>query len=286
MSFTLPSRGYLRFFLRHRWRIALTYLLSIAGAVFMLFYPYATGLAIDGALARDVMALLPLALMWAAHLAIDGFRQVYDTRTFTRVFAEAATDMVSTQKQDGRTTSEVAARVNMMEEFTWFLGANLPDIIIGLISPIGALVVLFTLSPIIGATALGLAVVALAFNGFLFAQVKAREATLNTLSEDSVTRIEAGDADGVRRHYGALGQAYIRISDLNALSWMAVQALGIVVLSFAIWQTGNIDKITPGEAYTLVAYVWRVLEGVFSIPGYARQLARLQDIWRRINAEA
>jgi hypothetical protein len=283
MTHTLPPKGYLHFFARHRWRISLTYLLCIAGAVFQLLYPYATGLAIDGALQRDVMSLLPLAVMWGCHLAVDGFRQIYDTRTFARIFAEAATDMVSAQKQEGRTTSEVAARVNMMEEFTWFLGASLPEILIGLVSPIGALIVLFTLSPPIGLATLGLVIAAIAFNGVLFQRIKSREVTLNSLTEASVSRIEEGDPSRVREHYNALGTAFIRMSDLNAVTWMSVQLVGIFVLAFAIWQTGDIAKITAGEAYTLVAYVWRVLEGAFSVPGYARQIARLQDIWRRIN---
>jgi hypothetical protein len=281
-----PAKGYLHFFVRHRWRIALTYLLCIAGALFQLLYPYATGLAIDGALQRDAMALLPLALMWGAHLAVDGFRQVYDTRTFTRIFSEASSDMVAAQKLEGRSTSEVSARVNMMEEFTWFLGSNLPEILIGLVSPIGALVVLFTLEPSIGAAALGLVVAAICFNGVLYRGIKSREVDLNSLTEASVSRIEAGDADGVRDHYQSIGRAFIRISDLNALSWMAVQLFGILVLAFAIWQTGGISQITPGEAYTLVAYVWRALDGAFSVTGFARQLARLTDIWRRINAAA
>jgi hypothetical protein len=286
MTTTHPPKGYLHFFARHRWRIVLTYLLCIIGAVFQLLYPYATGLAIDGALHRDLMALLPLALMWGCHLAVDGFRQVYDTRTFARIFAEAATDLVSAQKQEGRSTSEVAARVNMMEEFTWFLGASLPEILIGLVSPIGALIVLFTLSPSVGVATLGLVIVAIAFNGVLFQRIKLREVTLNSLTEASVSRIEDGDPTRVREHYHALGNAFIRMSDLNAMTWMAVQLVGIFVLAFAIWQTGGIAKITAGEAYTLVAYVWRVLEGAFSVPGYARQIARLQDIWRRINTAA
>jgi hypothetical protein len=276
-------RGYLHYFVRYKARIALTYGLCIAGAVCLFLYPYATGIAIDGALARDPWAIMPLALIWAAHLAIDGFRQVFDTRTFTRVFAEAATDMVTAQKQDGKTTSEVAARVNMMEEFTWFMGSSLPELLISVISPLGALAVLFTLSvPAAVATSI-LIIAVIAFNSSLFPMIKSRQVDLNSLSEVSVKHIESNDAKLINDHYHAIGKAFIRISDLNAVSWMSAQALGICVLAFSIWQAGAIGGITAGGAYTLVNYVWRVMEGAFSVPSYAHQFARLTDIWRRIN---
>jgi ABC-type multidrug transport system fused ATPase/permease subunit len=286
MTDSSARKGYLHYFLRHKWRIALTYALTVIGAVLLFLYPYATGLAIDGALKRDGWAILPLAAMWATHLVVDGFRQIYDTRTFTRVFSEAATEMVVAQKGDGKTTSEVAARVNMMEDFTWFMGSHLPDMIIGLISPIGGLIVLFALSPMIALATLILVIAAIAFNAFLFPRLKERQVAINSLNEMSVTRIETAELGVVRSHYQDIGKAFTRISDLNAISWMSVQGMGILVLAYAIWQAGAIEKITPGEAYTLIAYVWRVMDGAFTVPGYAHEFARLIDIWRRINTAA
>jgi hypothetical protein len=43
-----------------RYRIILTYVLSVAAAVFMMFYPYLVGTAVDGALSQNFWALAPL----------------------------------------------------------------------------------------------------------------------------------------------------------------------------------------------------------------------------------
>jgi ABC transporter transmembrane region len=276
------NQGYLRYFLRYKYRIGLTYFATVLGSIFLFLYPYATGIAIDGALERNPIALLPLAIFWGTHLIVDGFRQVYDTRTFTKVFADAATEMVVEQKKTGQSTSEVAAHVNMMEEVTWFLGSTLPELVISLISPLGSLAVLFVLSPQIALATTALAVFAIAFNTWLFPSLKDRQTTINSLHEKSVSVINDGGQNEVSAHYESIGKAFVRISDLNAISWMTVQAIGIVVVAFGIWTAGGISKTTTGEAYALVAYIWRVLDGAFSVPSFAHQFARISDIWKRI----
>jgi hypothetical protein len=279
------NQGYLKYFLRYKFRICLTYIATVIGSIFLFLYPYATGIAIDGALERNPKALLPLVLFWGTHLIVDGFRQVYDTRTFTKVFAEAATEMVVAQKKTGRSTSEVAARVNMMEEFTWFLGSTLPELLISLIGPIGSLAILSFLSPKIALATAALAIFAIAYNTWLFPSLKNRQTSINSLHEKSVSVINDGGQNEVSAHYESIGKAFVRISDLNAISWMTVQAIGIAVVAFGIWIAGGIANTTTGEAYALVAYIWRVLDGAFSVPSYAHQFARISDIWRRISNE-
>jgi hypothetical protein len=283
MSDVSASRGYLTYFLRYKWRIAITYLTTLAGGLCVAFYPYATGIAIDGALKRDATALLPIIGIWLLHLAVDGFRQVFDTRTFSRVITEAASDLVVTQKAMGKDTSQVSARVGMMEEFTWFLGTSVPDILVFAIPPIGALTVLFALSPAAAWACLAIALASVLFNIWLFPKFKKRQETLNALTELSVNTIGDGSRDKVTTHYGSIGLANVSLSDLHAKSWMTVQALGILVLAYAIWMAGAADKITPGEAYTTISYVWRILEAAFVMTGYTFHFARLADIWRRIN---
>jgi ABC transporter transmembrane region len=285
LNFDGANEGYLKYFLRYKYRIGLTYIATILGSVFLFLYPYATGLAIDGALERNPRALLPLILFWASHLIVDGFRQVYDTRTFTKVFADAATEMVVEQKKNGQSTSEVSAHVNMMEELTWFLGSTLPELLISLIGPLGSLAVLTFLSPKIALATAALVIFAIAFNTWLFPSLKERQKTINSLHEKSVGMINDGGQNEVGAHYGAIGKAFVRISDLNAISWMTVQAVGIGVVAFGIWTAGGIPKTTTGEAYALVAYIWRVLDGAFSVPSYAHQFARISDIWKRISSE-
>jgi ABC transporter transmembrane region len=286
MTFSKAREGYLKYFLRYKWRVVITYLTTMVGGGCVALYPYVTGLAIDGALRRDAMALVPLVAIWLLHLAIDGFRQVFDTRTFARIISEAAADLVVSQKALGKGTSQVSARVNMMEELTWFLGTSVPDILIFIIPPIGALTVLFALSPAAAWASLAIAFASILFNIWLFPFFKRRQEKLNGLTELSVNCIEVGSQDRVLDHYQNVGKANVSLSDLSAQSWMSVQAVGIVVLAFAVWNVGASSSVTPGIAYTTVSYVWSVLEAAFVMSGYTFHFARLSDIWRRINETA
>jgi ABC-type multidrug transport system fused ATPase/permease subunit len=277
-----PS-SYLTSLMKFKYRIALTYCATVLGSVFLFLYPYATGVAIDGALNKEPLALLPLILIWSAHLIVDGFRQVYDTRTFTRVFADAAAEMINVQKHKGKSTSEISARVNMMEELTWFFGSSLPELLISVITPIGGLIILFTLSIPVACSCFLLIVIAILFNLWLYPKFKSRQVQINSLNELSVGCIDSGVQ--VDEHYRKIGHAFVRISDLNASSWMSVQAMAIAVVAFGIWTSGNAENITPGEVYTTVSYIWRALDGAFAVPNYAQQFARLSDIWRRVTDE-
>lgn len=277
----MQSGGYSAYLLKYRYRIAITYAFAAAGSGATFAYPYLTGVAIDGALQRRAADLLPLVAVWFVHLLLEGFRQVYDTRTFTKLFADTASNLIERQRNHGLATSEVAARVHMVEEVTWFLGSTFPEIIISIVTPVGSLAVLFLTSSKTVLYLVSLAAFTVLLVAKLFKTLQRQQATLNELQEQSVGFIDR--VLGADRHYEAIGRAFVQISDLNALTWVSVQVLGVVALALSVWAIAETPSISAGEAYAAVAYLWRALDGVFFIPSLAHQLARLRDIWGRIH---
>jgi hypothetical protein len=79
MKNEISGQNYSKYFFRYKYRIALTYGATVVGSVLLFLYPYATGVAIDGALERRPTAVLPLVLIWVTHLIVDGFRNYGDT---------------------------------------------------------------------------------------------------------------------------------------------------------------------------------------------------------------
>ena len=64
-------------FRAERWRIALTYGVTLLENLFYLLYPWTIGLAIDGLLAgQGPWALVPLVAIWGAHIVVGAGRQV------------------------------------------------------------------------------------------------------------------------------------------------------------------------------------------------------------------
>ena len=93
-----------------RWRIALTYALTLIEDLLELSYPWATGLAINGLLAHDYRMIAPVMIAWVLHTAIGCCRQMYDTRLYTEVYNTIVIDTVLRQRQAGIEPTKVAAR--------------------------------------------------------------------------------------------------------------------------------------------------------------------------------
>src|SRR5262249_13661693 len=115
-----PTKSALQAIQPFRWRIALTYGLTLTEDLLELSYPWATGLAINGLLAHAYKMIAPVMIAWVLHTAIGCGRQMYDTRLYTRVYNAVVIDTVLRQRQAGIEPTTVAARSGMSREFVTF----------------------------------------------------------------------------------------------------------------------------------------------------------------------
>ena len=97
----------------HRGRLVIAYLLTSSGMVAGLLYPLATGLAINGVISGDYLAVLWLVGCHAAQLVLTVASKRYDTRVFTRIYAILASTVVRQSRADGLDPARVAARASL-----------------------------------------------------------------------------------------------------------------------------------------------------------------------------
>jgi ABC-type multidrug transport system fused ATPase/permease subunit len=268
-----------------RYRILLTYVLSIAASIFMMFYPLLVGNAVDGVLAHNVWGLLPLAVVWSSHIVLDLFRQVFDTRTFARIDSLAATELITKQRQAGTTTSTISARVNMQEEFSKFFAYDVPGTIMYTLSPIGALFMVYRFELWTGLVATIYLAATLAFNRWMYPLSKALHQRLNTRTEQNVEVNAEPDLDVVDKHYKNLAKDYIEISDFDAKTWGVVEVATMGLFILAVVRLGGVTALSVGEAYAVIAYVQRFTDGVRQVPYLMQRLSRFADIRKRIETE-
>lgn len=105
----------------HRGRLVIAYLLTSSGMVAGLLYPLATGLAINGVLSGEYLAVLWLVGCHAAQLVLTVASKRYDSRVFTRIYAVLASTVVRQSRADGLDPARVAARASLSREYTDFL---------------------------------------------------------------------------------------------------------------------------------------------------------------------
>ena len=268
-----------------RYRIILTYVLSFAASIFMMLYPLLVGNAVDGALAHETWPVILLAMVWGTHIVLNLFRQVYDTRTFARINAVAATELITKQRSADLSTSTISARVGMLSELSSFFAYAVPGAIMYIISPFGALFMIFRFEVSTGLVASLYLVLTLGFNRIMYPVSKTLHQRLNNRSEQSVEVIGAAAGENVQPHYQGLAQDNIAISDFDAKTWGLVEVATMGLFLFAVIRLGRMSALSIGEAYAVIAYVQRFTDGVSQVPYIMQRIARLADIRKRIESE-
>jgi ABC-type multidrug transport system fused ATPase/permease subunit len=267
-----------------RWPIALTYAVTLVENLFALAYPFTIGLAIDGLLpGHGLVALGPLVSVWALHIVVGAARQVYDTRVFARIHAELATGTVVRQRAAGYGTAEIAARSVMTRELVDFFEREVPTMATAVIGLVGSVAMLIFYDMLTG-----LIVAALLLPVFTVYRVFGRRAhalnrDLNNETEREVNLIVAGRLGPLASHFRRRGRLRVRLSNAEAASWSLVELFSIGAVVLMLLRSTSLPGIGAGELYAMLAYVWRVLEGLDQVPMLVQRLGRLIDIRRRLD---
>jgi hypothetical protein len=286
MPLPVPSKSVIATIKPFRFRIAFTYALTVIEDLLELSYPWATGLAINGLLAGDYRMIAPVMIAWVLHTAIGCGRQMYDTRLYTRVYNAIVTDTVLRQRQLGVEPTKVAARSAMSREFVTFFERDMPVVLNAIVSIIGSAAILFYYDLVIGAAAALLFIpVALLNRGYMRRSLMLNEGLNNEL-EHEVRVIEGAQEKDVARHFAEVRSWRVKLSDADALNWVAIEGLSILVFLLVLLRVAYMPNANVGGIFAIFVYVWRLMEKLDMMPQIVQQLMRLKDIRRRIEAGA
>jgi ABC-type multidrug transport system fused ATPase/permease subunit len=269
-----------------RWRIALTYSLTVIEDLLELSYPWATGVAINGLLARDYRMVAPVLIAWLLHAAIGCARQMYDTRLYTQVYNTVVIDTVLRQRQAGVESTKVAARSAMSREFVTFFEKDMPVVLNTLVSIVGSAAILFYYDVIIGAIAALLFIPVTIINRSYMRRSLMLNEGLNNQLEEEVRVVQAAQEQAVTSHFAAVRDWRVKLSDADALNWTAIEGLSILVFLVVLLRVTYMANTDVGTIFAIFVYVWRLMEKLNLMPQIVQQLMRLKDIRRRIEAGA
>ncbi|GAB4517259.1 MAG: ABC transporter six-transmembrane domain-containing protein [Anaerolineae bacterium] len=267
---------------RFRWRLALTYTLTLFETFFELLYPLMIGIAIDGLISHRPASLLPIILTWLTHAVLAAARQLYDTRIFARMYQQLAFAVVTHQSKQGISTSHLAARSALMREFVDFLEQDVAFVITITVNFVGAFVLLLLFDVVVGLYCL-LILMPLFFINLLHRRTTRRlNRNLNDQLEKEVEVIESRQVNTINAHFVQVARWYIQLSDADARTWFAMQPLllGLVVLSLIRSVELNMGI---GDIFATVGYALSFTDSLHQVPFIVQQYTRLQDIADRVN---
>lgn len=269
-----------------RYKISVTYILNIIEDLLELSYPWATGLAIDGLLEAKWINAAPIVLAWTLRAAIGTFRKMYDTRVYTEVYNAVVIETILRQRRAGIQTTGVAARSAMSREFVTFFEKDVPVIGTALIAIIGSAAILFFYDIVIGALVTVLFVPVYLMNRVYSRRSLKLNTGLNNQLEEEVQFIERINPEELKHHFEQIRCWRVKLSDAEAFNWGTIEILLILGFVAVIVRATYLPQIETGDIFAILSYVWRLMEHLDHVPEIVQQLARLQDIRKRIEAGA
>jgi ABC-type multidrug transport system fused ATPase/permease subunit len=271
---------------RYQWRIALTYTLTLVEDLLELSYPWATGIAINGVLNGQIEHAAPLIIAWAARSTIGLIRRMYDTRLYTRIYNHIVEMTILRQRRAGVPATRVAARSAMSREFVTFFEKDVATLVTTFVGIFGSLAMLLWYDLIIGAMMACLFVPIVIVNNTYVRKSFALNRDLNNQLEEEVKAIESADPEVVKAHFTAVRTWRVKLSDAEAFNWSIIEVLSILLLVGVLVRITYMGEISAGAIFAMIVYVWQFLENLDNVPELLQQLARLQDIRKRIEAGA
>jgi hypothetical protein len=267
-----------------RWRIALTYALTVVEDLLELSYPWATGLAINGLLAHDYRMAAPVMIAWVLHTAVGCARQMYDTRLYTEVYNAIVIDTVLRQRQAGIEPTTVAARSTMSREFVTFFEKDMPVVINAVVGIVGSAAILFYYDLVIGAATALLFLPVAVINRNYMRQSLALNAALNNQLEQEVKIIDGAQQPAVMGHFAEVRAWRVKLSDADARNWTTIEVMSMAVFVLVLMRVAYLPNPEAGTIFAIFFYVWRLMEKLDLSPQIVQQLMRLKDIRQRIEA--
>lgn len=265
--------------------IAFTYSLSFLENLFELAYPWAIGIAINGLMTGQSDLIWPLVAIWLAHIGVGGFRQLYDTRLFSRLNARMARKTVRDQRQDGVAASEISARVEMIEELIEFLEGEMPVLLAMVVGLIGSLAFLAFYDAVSGLVMLGLMIPIFIINAITGIRAYRNNVELNSEWEKQVQVISDHRPRRWQVHFGRMAKWRIRLSDLDVASWTFAEVFTLIAVVIVIYRAATGEGAMAGDVFAVLAYALRIEQNVDQVPAFVQQVGRLIDIRDRIRNE-
>lgn len=272
-------------FSAYRWRLLATYALFNLENLLRLAQPLVLGWAIHDLLQSSWLGLAIFFGQHVLYLVLSAGRRVYDTRCFTRIYADLATGLVLDQRGRQVKVSRVAARSGLSREIVDFFERDVAVVLYILYSVIGALVMLCWADWVLVWWCLALLLPACVLSRWTGRQSLLLNGRLNDQLEREVEIIERAQPAEVRSHFDLVRRWRIALSDRDAWSFGMLELLIFAVMAAALVRTCAKPDVDAGTIVAVFGYVLMYVTGVVNMPLLVQQFNRLRDISGRMQSE-
>ncbi len=167
--------------------------------------------------------LIPWVLLFLINSSVGAFRRVYDTRTYTKMFANLSSDVVSRQLAQGEDLSKVAARSAMAWHNIEFFQYNVPEFLEQLIAVGGAVIALGLFDWRLTVVGSVLIVFVAVGSKYYMNSLSGIQSTLHDQYEDEFNVFGTREPAKIRSYYSNIADLEIKYSVRSTLSYGVVR---------------------------------------------------------------
>jgi ABC-type multidrug transport system fused ATPase/permease subunit len=226
--------------------------------------------------------LIPWVLLFLINSSVGAFRRTYDTRTYTKMFANLASDVVSRQLAQGEDLSKVAARSSMAWHNIEFFQYNVPEFLEQLIAVAGAVIALGLFDWHLTVVGTGIIILVMVGSRYYMRSLQTIQSTLHDQYEDEYNVFGTREPAKIRSYYSTIADLEIRYSIRSTLSYGVIRFFLLIMFLSTLYISIDLDKFTIGALYSIVAYVWSFVTATEYIPYLSEKWVELKDASRRI----
>lgn len=271
---------------RFKGRISFTMLLVFLETGLSVLFPLFIGWAVNDLVKGEYTGVILLAGLGVSSLVIGAARRFYDTRIYSAIYSEVATDMIDHAQQTKLSISKQNGRSGLLTELVEFFEHSMPGIILCVFGVLGTLGIVATLNIYVFLGCL-LLLLLMVMVYWLTGKTQYRyHEGYNHEYEQRVDVLSAGKINDIAKHFKDLMRWNIKLSDMETINfsvvWLGVICLFVATPIFAVQTAAGVPEV--GTVLALLMYVFDYSEKVATLPFFIQQLIRLSEISNRLNS--
>lgn len=267
-----------------RWRVLITWGLTLVETALFALMPLLIGWSIDGLLQDDWTSFYQLLAVLGTLLVVATGRRAYDTRAYGTMRVELGKAQVA--RSQGDPVSSVNARVLMGRELVDFLEKTAPESMTAVVQVLASILILMSfhssLALAAGAAVITMLILYALFSGRFFRL----NGALNEQAEAQISAIESLNPVKIAAHFTGLRRQEVRLSDTESIVYGLIFFVLLTMLAFNLWFGATQANASPGEIFSIVSYSLEFLQSAVALPFALQSLTRLSEITERINRPA
>ena len=269
-------------FKKYKWKISLTFLLLILENVAKVLQPLVLGIAINDLINGKNDGLWLFCILYGVGFIIGTIRRYYDTRAYTSIYTNVASEIAEIQNEKEVEVSSIAARSALVKELVDFFEHDITQAFTSTISVIGALIMLALFDWwIFGGCLITILVIILIYR-FSTKRIYNYNIGLNDELEHRINILQKREQSGIFSHFKNIAKWLVKMSDLETINFSIIEILLFALAIFALYASASATGATAGGIFSVLTYVMEFSGGVFMLPIVFQQVIRLREISSRL----